>query len=296
MVLFDRACQVAGVGAEGGISRVWPHLVLIVYGGMNLEPYRAKFESYFNPGRRPWMLQVYPSSEGFIALQADLDDPAMEPLVDNEIFFEFVPLAEWGKAGAGRLMIHQVEPGIPYCLVLSTAWGLWAYDLGDVVRFTSVRPPRLVFAGRHQHFLNAFGEHMIGEEVAGAVAAACEATGARVAEFTAAPIYPDRDRLGGAHEYVVEFTRPPQGGLEVFARAIDRAAIAVNVNYRVKRDGDLRITAPEVRAVPPGTFYAWMKKRGRLGGQNKVPVCANDRRYADDLLRLVGPSGTPEIP
>jgi hypothetical protein len=292
MCLLDRVCQVAGVEPDGGITRVWPNLRLVMYGGMNLEPYRAAFERYYQPGRRPHFQQLYPCTEGFIAAQSDPHDPGMELLADNEVVFEFVGLEEWGKPDARRLLADQVEPNIPYGLVLTTSAGLWAYDVGDIVRFTSVRPPRIVFAGRHQHFMNAFGEHVIGEEVAQAVGAAARETGAAAVEFTASPIYPDgRARPVGAHEFLVEFEREPAGGLAAFADAVDRALLALNLNWTMKRMGNHRITPPEVVAVPRGTFYEWMKRRGKLGEQNKVPVCANDRRYVDEILALVAERG-----
>lgn len=291
MVLFDRVCRVAGVDRDGGISRVWPNLELMIYGGMNLAPYRAAFLRYFRPDHRLWFQEVYPSTEGFMAAQSDLREPGMEMLVDNEIVFEFVPLEEWGKPGAARLLVDEVKPDGLYGLVLSTSAGLWAYDLGDIVRVVSVRPLRVLFAGRHGHFMNAFGEHIIGEEVSRAVGSACDATAARVAEFTAAPRYPDLERTSHAIQFAVEFEQPPQGGLDAFAREVDRTLKALNHNYESKRGGDLRIVAPDVVAVPRGTFYEWMKRRGRLGGQNKVPVCANDRRYMDDLLAMAAERG-----
>jgi hypothetical protein len=149
-----------------------------------------------------------------------------------------------------------------------------------------------VFAGRRQHFVNAFGEHVIGEEVSQAVAAAAEATGARVVEFTASPVYPDgRQRLAGAHQFLVEFERGPQGGPGAFADAIDRTLLALNLNFAMKRMGNHRITPPEVVALPRGTFYEWMRRRGKLGEQNKVPVCANDRRYVEELLAIAAERG-----
>ena len=285
-ILFDRICAIRGVDPAGGMSRVWPNMQLFVHGGVNFAPYRQSFRKFFSPAHRLEFLEVYPASEGFIAIQAERDDPGMEMLTDNGLFYEFVPLSEWGKADAPRLTVGQVELDVPYSLVLSTCAGLWAYDLGDVVRFTSLRPARIVFAGRNKHFINAFGENIIGEQVSAAVAAAAEAGGAEVAEFTAAPIYPDELRKAGAHQYVVEFNRPPAGGLEAFAAAIDAELLKVNNDYSVKRAGNLGMTPVEVTAVPKGTFYEWMKSRGKLGGQHKVPVCANDRRYVDELLAV----------
>jgi len=283
-VLLDRMCALRQLEKDGAISRIWPKLQLFVHGGVSFAPYRSAFQRYFAPDHKVDYLEVYPASEGFIAIQAEADDPGMEMLTDNGLFYEFVPLSEWGRQGARRLTIDQVQPDVPYSLVLSTCAGLWAYDIGDVVRFTRLRPPRIVFAGRNKHFINAFGENIIAEQVSAAVAAAAGATGAEVAEFTAAPRYPDDAHRAGAHQYVVEFHRPPAKGLEAFAAAIDAELQRANTDYSVKRSGGLGMTCVEVTPVAEGAFYEWMKARGKLGGQNKVPVCANDRRYVDELL------------
>jgi len=284
--VFDSVCAAAGVPAEGGLSRVWPNFAVQVHGGMNFEPFRPVLRRYFRPDHRIRYLEVYMASEGFIAAQPGFDGGGMEMLVDNGIFFEFVPLDAWGKADAPRLRVHEVEVGTPYCVVLSTSAGLWAYDLGDIVRFTSLRPPRVLFAGRHQLFMNAFGEHVIGEEIAQAVAAACQATGARIEAFTTAPVYPTAERPAAAHQYVIEFIAEPAGGLDPFVAEIERTLSALNLNYEMKRKQDKLMTRAEVTPVPRGTFYAWMKQRGKLGDQNKVPLCANDRRFADSVLAL----------
>jgi hypothetical protein len=293
-VFFDRLCAIGGADSEGGLSRLWPNLAVLVHLGVSFEPYRTTFARYFRPGHRMEYLEVYAASEGFIAIQPDPRAAAMEVLTDNGIFYEFVPHGEWGQPDPPRLSIGQVERGVPYCVVLSTNSGLWAYDLGDVVEFASVRPPEIIFAGRHQQFINAFGEHVTGRQLALAVGSAADATGARVQEFTAAPCYPDRDRRVGAYQFVVEFEEGPAWGPssqaapacdgDPFARRLDGALIALNPEYAKKRKGNVAMTAAEVTAVPPGTFYAWMKDRGRLGGQNKVPLCAGDRRHVEDLL------------
>ena len=285
-ILFDRVCRIQSIAVDGGISRIWPNLQLFVHGGVNFQPYRQTFARYFEPGHDLHFLEVYPASEGFIAIQAQRDDPAMEILVDNGLFYEFVPLEDWGKPDAPRFTIDQVDTGVPYSVLLTTNAGLWAYDIGDVVTFTSRVPARITFAGRNKHFINAFGENIIGQQVSQAVAAAADAADAEVAEFTASPRYAGNEYRTGAHQYVVEFHREPASGMAVFAKAIDSTLQSINVDYSVKRRGDLGMTAVEVTAVPEGTFYRWMKQRGKLGGQHKVPVCANDRRYVDDLLQL----------
>ena len=285
-VLFDRLCELRHVDPNGGISEIWPNFELFVHGGVDFGPYREGFRRYFREDHPLHFLEVYPASEGFIAIQAERDAPGMELLVDNGLFYEFVPLSEWGRPDAPRLPLEQVETDVPYSLVLSTCAGLWAYDLGDVVRFVSLSPPRIVFAGRNRHFINAFGENIIGEQVSEAVQAAQNTTGAEVEAFTAAPLYPSQERKKGAHEYVVEFRRPPDGGEDAFAAAVDEELQELNHDYSVKRSGDLGMSRVEVRDVPGGTFYEWMKRKGKLGGQHKVPVCANGREYADEILAV----------
>ncbi len=287
-LVCDRVCKARGFDAEGGISRAWPNLAVFVHGGMNFEPLRPTFERYFHPEHRVRFMEVYPATEGFIGIQSDLGRPGMEMLVDNEMVFEFVALEDWGKPDAPRLLVDEVETGVPYCLAISTSAGLWSYDLGDVLRFVSLRPPKVLFAGRHKLFMNAFGEHMIGEEFAGSVAAAARATGSCVGAFTVAPLYwdPEGGREQGAHQYIVEFEGEPPADLETFAREIDAKAQELNRNYWARRKENYQMKLPEVTVVPPGTFFAWFEKRGTLGGQYKVPECANDRRVADELLSL----------
>lgn len=290
-VLFDRLCDARGVPVEGGLSRVWPNLQVFAHGGMSFEPYRAAFRRYFRPGHRVHFFETFTTTEGYVANQGDLETPGMEPLLENGVFFEFVPIGERGRADAPRLTIGEVEPGVVYAVVLSTNAGLWAYDLGDTVRFLSARPPRLEFAGRHKLTLNAFGEHLSGGEIARAVGRAAEATGARVAAFTAGPVFPGEEGGQGAHQYVVEFDAPPEAGLEAFAREIDDAVRAGSVSYDRRRENDLVIRTPEVVVVPPGTFWRWMKSRGRFDAQSKVPLCAGDRRFLDPLLAFAKAEG-----
>lgn len=291
--LFDRVAELAGLGPEGALSRLWPKFELLVHGGIRADPFLPTLRRFFRPDHAIRFRNLYSATEAFVAAQAEDAEPGMELFTDNGTFFEFVPLAEWGKPDAPRLMVHEVEPNVPYCLVVSTSAGLWAYYLGDVVRFTSVRPPRLVFAGRHQHFISPFGEHVIEEEVAQAIAAAARATDSLVAAFTVAPLYPDAARRVGAYQVIVEFDRPPArvsgspsppAPLESFAEAFDHALGSLNSYYVATRREEQGMSMPEIAPVPRGTFDAWLQKRGKALGQSKVPPCANDRRWADELL------------
>lgn len=283
-LLFDRVAQKRGVAPEELTSKVWPNLTLMVHGGVNFAPYRPLFQQYWEKGGAPEFIEVYPASEGFIGIQSQAGDPGLEIIVDNGIFYEFVPLDRWGDANAPRLMLHEVEKDVPYVVILTTNAGLWSYDLGDVVRFVSLDPPKVLITGRHRHFINAFGENVIGEHIEQAMAHAQREVPCRVAEFTAGPRYSTPEAPVPGHDYVIEFEAPP-ADLDAFARALDAAMRQQSHDYDVKRIGDVGMTPLKVHPVARGTFVAWMKARGKLGGQNKVPRCANHRDYVEQLLQ-----------
>ncbi|MBN1490528.1 MAG: GH3 auxin-responsive promoter family protein [Phycisphaerae bacterium] len=285
-VLLDQVVRATGGSSPETIAAIWPNLTLFAHGGMFFEPYRPVFDTYF-AGLDVDYLDVYSASEASIGVQSDPGDPAMLMGLDHSIFYEFVPLADWGQPDPPRLTIADVEVGVPYVILVTTPAGLWSYDLGDVVRFTSLRPVKLRIAGRHRLFINAFGENIISEYVEAAVAHACAETGARVHEYTAAPRYADATRPLPAHEYVIEFAAPP-ADVEAFRRAIDATLCACSQDYAIKRRGNVAMGCVEITLVPKGTFYAWMKQRNMLGGQHKVPRCANDRAHVDALRKVAG--------
>ncbi len=297
-VLFDRVCELRGVPTEGGLSTVWPQFTAYVHWGTGFGPYREVFRRYFRPGHDVAFIDSYAASEAFVGFQTDVSEPSIEMFVENGVFFEFVPLGEREKAEPRRLTIGQVEPGETYVLLASSCAGLWAYDFGDLVRVVSRVPPRFQFAGRHEHYMNAFGEHVIGQQVTQAVESAIRASGAHVTAFTVAPRFPDAVHMVGGHEFVVEFESGPPADLEPFAREIDRAMIALNNSYADKRRGGFGMVPPRVTPVPAGTFQAWLKVRGRFDAYRKVPVCREDRTCADEVLEVAGgseavPAGRP---
>ena len=289
------------------VGRLWPQLSHFVSYGMAFEPYRPAFEEYI--GRPVDYVDTYSSSEGgMTAIQEEPGGP-LRLIVDNGIFYEFIPAdvaqppsADCGTAapapysGAAvrdpprggslpRLSLAEVQTGQDYALVLSTNGGIWAYPLGDVVRFESVRPPRIVFAGRTQIMLSAFGEHVTLEMIEKAMAAACRKTGAVVADYTVAPRFPSADLPRPAHRWLVEFDRPPTDAA-AFMAEIDSSLRAACEDYEAHRRGDFGLEPPILVPVPPRTFYNWMKQRGRLGGQNKVPRVVRSAEMADELLAL----------
>ena len=215
-----------------------------------------------------------------LAVQDGPRDASMLPLVDLGAFFEFVPIADAGRADAPRFRLHEAEPGQDYAVVLTTNAGIWSYYVGDVVRFVSARPWRLVFTGRIAHMLNGFGEHVSGAEIEKAVLDASQATGARVREYTAAARYPSPETPTGRHVHYVEFDGPP-GDLAKMAQVLDATIRAGNADYDAHRAETYGMALPLVVPVPAGTFLAWMKARGKLGGQNKIPRVLKPEQEAE---------------
>ncbi len=252
--------------ADRPIRDVWPSWRGYIHGGMAFGPYAATYRQRVGDG--VVFVDTYSATEGgMLAVQEKDGDPSLAVLLDRNVYYEFVGADE---PDGPRRGIHEVEPDVPYLVYVTTDAGLWSYGMDDVVRFTSVRPPRLVFHGRSHFLLDAFGEHVSQGELEGAVAHAAAAHGCEVREFTVLPEYPDARRPTGRHAWLVEFVVPPPD-LEAFARTIDSSIQGRNHDYRLHRAGDRQLRPPVVRLVRRGAFYAWMKRRGRLGGQHQVP-------------------------
>jgi len=279
LILFDEVSRL-----HPDLTDRWPNLAVLVHGGVAFAPYRPRFEERL--GRRVDGIEVYPASEGFVAVQTEATG-GLTLMLDYGIFYEFVPVEDLGLGRPRRHTVADVELERNYAIVLTTPAGLWSYVLGDTVRFTARDPLRLVITGRVRHFVNAFGENVIVEEVEQAMVTACDANGAEVAEFTVAPRYPSTTDPRGGHDWVVEFHRPPRDGGR-FSRSLDIALTALNTDYRIKRTGDVGMTAPRVLEVPAGTFHHWMRTVGKLGDQHKVPRVTNHRELADALLAAAG--------
>ena len=283
VALFERVLdrrRAAGLPA-GAIADAWPNLSLVVHGGVSFEPYRGLFSQLI--GKPVYYQEVYLGSEGFHAIQDQPDSRDLLLRMDAGLFHEFVPVSELDAERPTRHWARNVEPGVEYAIAVTSASGLWGAFIGDTVRFESVRPHRIRFAGRTEQFLSAFGEHLRAVDVEAAMLAACEATGARIAEFHVAPVYPTQESLHRGHQWFVEFSQPP-GDWAVFTRTLDFTLQQRNVDYEEHRRDDADIPLPEVKAVPPGTFYAAMKRLGRVGGQYKVPRLQNDRQFAEALV------------
>jgi hypothetical protein len=285
LILFDR--QQANAGHPATARELYPNLDMLVHGGVNFKPYRARFEQFLAGGAE--LREVYPASEGFIAVQDATPEDGLRLLTDTGLFFEFVPLDELDSVKPTRHWLGNVETGVNYAIVLSTCSGCWGYVIGDTVRFSSVNPPRVFITGRTSYSLSAFGEHLIGEEIEDAVANAAAAQGLTVNDFSVGAVYPKNAGELGGHLYIIEFDAlPSPAAMTTFAGAVDERLKARNDDYRAHRAEGFGMHAPEVRAVAPGTFAQWMKARGRLGGQNKVPRIINDQQLFADLVRFTG--------
>lgn len=262
------------------IGEIFKNFNLFIYGGVNYEPYRAKFENLI--GRKVDAIELFPASEGFFAYQDSQTEKGMLLLLNSGIFYEFVKAEEFFNENPKRYTIGEVELGINYVLIISTNAGLWAYNIGDTIQFTSLKPYRVIVSGRIKHYISAFGEHVIGKEVEAALQEAIEGTDVRVNEFTVAPQINPENGLP-YHEWFIEFENKPTD-LEDFALKIDEAMRKQNTYYDDLISGNILRTVVISKVVKNG-FQDYMKSIGKLGGQNKLPRLSNDRKIAD-LLRI----------
>ncbi|KGM35415.1 GH3 family acyl-acid amido synthetase [Inquilinus limosus] len=268
----------------------YPSLDLLVPGGVALAPYRPRLEQTI-AGTAAEIREVYAASEGFIAVQDGGVGEGLRLNLDHGLFLEFVPVEELGSPRPTRHWIADAEPGVNYAVVLTSCAGLWAYVLGDTVRLVGRDPPRVLITGRTSYGLSAFGEHLIAEEVERAIADAAAATGADIADFAVTAVFPDEATPVGRHRWLVEFAAPPGPNAAArFAAMLDARLSALNDDYAAHRAGGTGMGPPEVVAVPPGRFAAWMKSRGRLGGQNKVPRLIADPGLAAELAAFMSGS------
>lgn len=280
-LLIQRIVEMQG---KKNILEVWPNLEVFFHGAVSFKPYRNLFEQLIpSPSMR--YVEIFNASEGFFGIQDQTDSDEMLLMLDYGIFYEFIPVEELEKDNPKALSLGEVELDKNYAMIISTNAGLWRYNIGDTIRFTSLSPYRIRISGRTKHFINAFGEEVIIENAETAIRKACEATQAVIDNFTAAPIYLEAGKKGG-HEWIIEFKVPPSS-MEQFTRVLDETLRQVNSDYDAKRQYDLALIAPKMNSVRHGTFYDWMKRRGKLGGQNKVPRLFNTREYVDDILRML---------
>jgi len=265
------------------LLEIWPNLELFSHGGVCFTPYREQFHKLI-PSPDMHYLETYNASEGFFAIQDDPSRDDMLLMLDYGIFYEFIPIEDVNSSNPKAVTIAEIELNKNYAMVISTNSGLWRYLIGDTVTFTSTFPHKIKITGRTKHFINAFGEEVIIDNAEKALKIACEKTNAIISEYTAAPIYMGSDAKG-AHEWLIEFESEPSD-LNFFTTLLDNALCAINSDYEAKRYKGITLSPPIVRSMKKGTFFKWMKERGKLGGQNKVPRLSNNREYVDSLFEI----------
>ena len=281
ILLFKRILEIT---VKSNLLEVWPNLELYFHGAVNFTPYREQFKKLI-PNDDMYYLETYNASEGFFGIQ-DQDEPGdLLLMLDYGIFYEFLPLENLNDDNPKTLTLDEVELNKNYALIISTNAGLWRYMIGDTIRFSSLSPYRIQITGRTKHYINAFGEELIIDNAERALAEACSQTGAIIRDYTAAPVYFTGNECG-AHEWLIEFEKKPPE-FERFIDILDETLRRVNSDYDAKRFKDMALRRPIVRKVAEGTFFNWMKEKGKLGGQHKVPRLANNREYIDSILKML---------
>ena len=275
--------RVMELSGKNHLEEVWPNIEVFFHGGVTFTPYRTQYNQLITSPNMHYM-ETYNASEGFFGLQDDPTDKAMSLLIDYGVFYEFIPMDEFGTPNPSIVPLWGVEKGRNYAMVISTSCGLWRYILGDTVSFTSIRPYKFTITGRTKHFINAFGEELIVDNAEQGLAYACKETGAEVLEYTAAPVFMDNNAKC-RHQWLIEFSTPP-ANLQQFAQLLDQHLQQLNSDYEAKRYKNITLQHLEIVQAKKGLFEQWMKMRGKLGGQNKVPRLSNSREHIDVLLQM----------
>ncbi|QNR23074.1 GH3 auxin-responsive promoter family protein [Croceimicrobium hydrocarbonivorans] len=279
MVLLERVLDISG---KKHIIDVWPNLELYMHGGVSFAPYRSQFKELI--GKDINYLETYNASEGFFGIQDQKESEDMLLMLDYGIYYEFIPMDQFDGTNSKTIGLEEVKLNTNYAVVISTNAGLWRYLIGDTIRFSSISPYRFRISGRTKHFINVFGEELIIENAESALTATCNEMGARIHEYTAAPIFMQR-KESGAHQWLIEFEQEPNS-LEEFAQLLDQKLCGLNSDYEAKRHKGMALKPLEVISARKGLFYDWLKQKGKLGGQNKVPRLSNSREHIEELLAL----------
>ena len=283
--VLHRVLELKGASS---IDEVWPKLEVFFHGGVAFTPYREQYRNIIHSPNMHYM-ETYNASEGFFGIQNDLDDPAMLLMIDYQVFYEFCPIESLDENGypvpdAPIVPLWDVDIGKNYAMIISTSCGLWRYLIGDTIKFTQRSPYKFVITGRTKHFINAFGEELIVDNAEKGLLQACLATGAQVKDYTAAPIFMDANAKC-RHQWIVEFAKHP-GNVEEFALILDRSLQAINSDYEAKRYKNVTLQPLEIIEARPGLFDDWLRSKGKLGGQHKIPRLSNTRQYIDELIAL----------
>ena len=280
MVLINYILEKTG---KSNLLEIWPNLELFNHGGISFIPYREQFKKLI-PSENMHYMESYNASEGFFAIQDDPKHDDMLLMLDYGIFYEFIPFEQWGQPNPKAHTLENVKKNENYVIVISTNGGLWRYVIGDTVKFTSTFPHKIKITGRTKHYINTFGEEVIIDNAEKALKIACNKTKAIIKDYTAGPVFME-DGKKGCHEWVIEFEKVPES-LGYFTSALDHALMSANSDYEAKRYKSITLNTPIVNSVKTNTFYEWMKQKGKLGGQNKVPRLANSREYIEQLLAI----------
>ena len=271
------------ITGKQSIDEVWPNLEVFFHGGVAFTPYREQYRQLIRNSSMNYV-ETYNASEGFFGIQNDPLDPAMLLMIDYDVFYEFIPFEEFGSPNPQVLPLWEVEVGKNYAMLISTSCGLWRYMIGDTVRFTSKDPYKFVISGRTKHFINAFGEELMVENAEKGLEIACRETGAKVIDYTVAPVFMDADAKC-RHQWLVEFAEKP-ASTEVFAEILDSSLQQINSDYEAKRYKNKTMQQLEIVVARENLFNDWLKSKGKLGGQHKVPRLSNSRQYIEELLEI----------
>ncbi|MBQ7422846.1 MAG: GH3 auxin-responsive promoter family protein [Prevotella sp.] len=275
--------RVMELSGKQHLEEVWPNLEVFFHGGIAFGPYRQQYEQLITKSSMHYM-ETYNASEGFFGIQSSLDDPSMLLMLDYGIFYEFIPMDKFGQNNPPVVPLCDVETGKNYAMLISTSCGLWRYLIGDTVCFTSKNPYKFVITGRTKYFINAFGEELIMDNAEKGLVAACKQTGAEISEYTVAPVYMDNDAKC-RHQWLIEFAQEPTDMAE-FALVLDKKMQQINSDYEAKRFHNVTLQQLEIVRARKGLFNDWLKSKGKLGGQHKVPRLSNSRKNIDELLKM----------
>lgn len=280
MSVLNRVIELSGAG---NLNEIWPNLEVFFHGGVAFAPYREQYH-HLIPSAGMHYMETYNASEGFFGLQDDPNDPAMSLMVDYGVFYEFIPMEELDNEHPTVLPLWDIEVGKNYAMVISTSCGLWRYLIGDTIRFTQKNPYKFIITGRTKFFINAFGEELIVDNAEKGLAEACAQTGAQVQEYTAAPVFMD-EHGKCRHQWLIEFSKEPED-IYAFARILDQALQRINSDYEAKRYKDITLQPLEIIKARSGVFNDWLRQKGKLGGQHKIPRLSNKREYIEQILAL----------
>ncbi len=281
VVLFRKMLELTG---KSNMLEVWPNFQAYIHGGVSFIPYQEQFKQFF-PSENVSYQEIYNASEGYFGIQNNFQSDDMLLLLDNGIYYEFLPMEEWHKDAPKAIPLEAVEVGKNYAIVISTNSGLWRYTPGDTISFTSTTPYKIKITGRTRQFVNAFGEEVMVENTDKALAKACKTTGAIVSEYTVAPVYFKGSDKGG-HQWLIEFENEP-ANLQQFTQLLDQNLQQINSDYEAKRYRDMALNQLQLKQMPTGTFHKWLKKKGKYGGQHKVPRLSNERKYVEEILSFL---------